>query len=78
MKKLSRKEYVVKGFGFIYAKAISDEMDIIWGGSLVFLDKKILTISIADSVWTDDAGKPFKFKKVGHVLYIHKIAIGLD
>lgn len=76
VKVLSKKQFLLKGFGFKFAKGETNENEIIKGGSFHAFGKQILTIALADTEWVDDEGKPFKFKIDRRILYIKKLALG--
>lgn len=76
VKELNSKKFLIIGFGFKYVKGITDENEIIKGGSFYAFGKQFLTIAFADTEWVDDNGKPYKFKTDQGMLYIKKIALG--
>ena len=51
-----RKIFYYHGFGFRYVRAITDENDVIKGGSLYVFRKQILTIAISNTEWVGEDG----------------------
>ena len=78
MTHVNKKDYRILGFGFVYAKTIINENDVISGGSLFVFNKQIFTIAISDTNWSDCYGEPYRFKLDGRVLFIGRIAIGVS
>lgn len=64
------------GFGFRYAKGLTDENEWIKGFSLYAFGKQKITFALADTEWVDSKGQPYKCKIDDKVLYIKKLAIG--
>lgn len=76
VKKQNEKNLIINGFGFRFVKGITDENDIIKGGSFYAFGKQLLTIAICNTDWVDEQGLPYKFKLDGKILFIKKMAIG--
>lgn len=72
-----QKDFTVLGFGVKYAKGMTDEADIIRGGSLMLFGKQALTIAICNTDWVDEQGKPYGCKLDGTVLFVRKVALGI-
>lgn len=76
VKELNSKNFLIRGFGFKYVKGITNENEIIKGGSFYSFGKQVLTVAFADTEWVDDNGKPYKFKIEQGILYVRKLALG--
>lgn len=57
--------------------AITDEQDVIKGGTFYLFNKKVFTVALANTDWVDDSGEIYKFKKQGSVLFVRKLALGI-
>ena len=75
--KINKRDYRLLGFGFVYVKGITKENEFIKGGSLFAFNKQILTLAIADTLWIDNEGKPYRLRLEGPVIFMWRIAIGI-
>ena len=75
IKKMKERSHYFKGFGFYYVSALTNENETIKGGSLYIFGKQSPTIAVCNGYWTDEKGKPYKFKIKDREIFIWKVAI---
>lgn len=77
VKAITKKNFLIFGTGFKFVKAITEEDEIIKGGSIMLFNKQAITIGIASKPWVDTNGQPLRFNFVGNVLFSGKLSLGI-
>lgn len=75
-----QKQYF-KGFGYarltMFIKQESKNLQQVKGITFFAFHKKIISFVLSDHEWIDDHGVSYKIKYLDHVLFVHKLAIGI-